>query len=759
MVEVTLRPKEKMPAAVSMQVVCEEAGSVVCGLTASGYPERTALPTQVVGSDAGSLRLLSTDAIGRAFRTEPLSRLNAVSPIVSAKLLPAHRPELLSVAPRTPAFPWCGGGRSQFAEASSAGFLLGCGGDGRITLLKTILERDAFAPHNLRALDLCNSAGGGDDTLRGSLSTTPHGGAALSCMQGNLTWVDMATLQATPVEFEGNHKAVCAEFIGAPLNRIFIGTSAGKLIVLGDPEGQLEYEVQGASGGEILSVQVVLVGAMWVVHALFVNSVGATEIAVISFDPNAPFDAMSQPEEPLLADPPQHHDPQHDPLQPPPPPPPLPPRPLRGMGLYTVSSGVSSFTPSLHIASTASVHIPQEPSRNMAMQVANTVVFNQGTKAKAAHIPATNTECVIVLRLADDALDAGEITAGLNDLAGHEFVAVTISRVERPGFVKVLVEWLEAPFARGRNVVQLAEADEVPLSIGEDTVLAICVAFDGASIAVFNSVDAGEVPTDRDVAVALQRHAATEVMINGGPMWALNEVLPLLVLNENEVCQRCAVSSVSCSPASSVKALQVFDDITNPDAPPHALLNCIRPEHETAAFVATTSQDHSHLASIVVASTGTVHQAAHRYDPAARKSVTLGLSAPVKVGGAVLAASCVRLYADLVPHTPSLAFVVAGETLHVVPLPVQESGDVTPLVSYTNPGLRGASVEVRQKACGEAFHVVCVGGTHGLLHLVVAPVQDDGAVAAGCTLYDVTESSEKSGPFKHLPQLQPRPSV
>eukprot|EP01061_Rhynchopus_euleeides_P016890 TRINITY_DN2822_c0_g1_i3.p1 TRINITY_DN2822_c0_g1~~TRINITY_DN2822_c0_g1_i3.p1 ORF type:complete len:1238 (+),score=326.99 TRINITY_DN2822_c0_g1_i3:184-3714(+) len=763
LVEGTLRPKEKMPTALTMQVVFEGpegTGKVKCGLTGSGWPERTEMPSQVVtATDTdGRLQILaSDDGTQTKFHSSKLSPLNSVSPVVSTVLIPAHRSELLALSVRSNVFPWNGGGRSQFVgDTKNAALLLGCGLDGSITLMKAILSRDAIAPHLLRALDICNASchtSPGTTPLRGCLTPTHHGGSLLSCAGGHLHWVDMVTLQSTAVDLQGL-KATCAEFVGAPLHRLFVGTADGKVAVLGG-DSPVQVVVEGTSGtSEIISLKVSQVQSKWTIDVLFVNSLGATELAVLLYDPNAPPEAMDDPDGPLTptAEGGAHSDPNSPGFEVVLPAP-LPPRPLRSMGVYTVSSGASAGVPSLHVATHAKTSAPLEPaSPTIANQVSNIVAFNKGSRTKPIAVPPTDTETVIVLRLSDSSLDNGDVQASLFDLSGAEFMQVKLSRAEKPGTVKVVVEWFEAPFAAERNVIQLAEADEVPLVVGEDTVLALCVAFEGASIAIFSSVDSEHVPTDAEVAASLQRYVSLGQKLNGGPMWALKEVHPLLVMNEKEVCQKSAVASATLRPENSLKGLQVFEDVTNPDAGTTAVLKCVKPDDEAAHFVPTVSQDHNLLAAVVVASTGTVHQVLHEAEPNRRRCVTLRLSAPLRIGADVVTASSVRLYAEHEVYQATLAFVVSGTTLHVVRLPIPESGAAKPLLSYTHPGVEGLSLDV-EKGEDKKLHIIGMGDKHSLLHLIAEPSAD------GLTMYDIAENCEKQGPFKGLAKLPPRPQV
>ena len=767
MVEGVLRPKEKMPQAVAVDVVHESQqafGSAMCGLVSTPWPERAELPSQVVVVDEAdsTLQVLVQDeeAVKR-FHPAHLTHLAAQSHITATVIVPSHRPDLLAHSIRSNVFPWRAGGRSQFAgDMQSASLVLGCGRDGSLTVLKALLDKDAIAPYLLRAFDTCNAAAIGNEAVPvpGSLTASPSGDVLLSCSGGLLHRVDMITLNATPVPTDG-HLATCACMVGHPVTRLFVGTTEGKLLVIAAGQEKLVYTVEGAEGLSVSSVSVSCVArGCWAVNVMFVNKLGATEVAVVAFDPEAPHDAMLRPEEPLVSAEPPPDEPAATPS------PPvalrLPPRPLRSMGVYTLSSQAASeegaVVPRVHCVTEASSVVgaekPPVPGDARSEAASRTVVLDAPPRVKALYAPPTNTEHVVVLRLADAAFDeGGKVSVALRDSSGHDAVVAEAERVEKPGHVKVRISWLDGPYSgEGTESVQTAEADEVPLCPGEDTVLAVRAGFDGEMfVATLSSVEAAKAPSDRDLARALQRYAARGELVGGGPMWAMKSVTPLVCINTKEVCRKYSIASAACtSGASGVKAVQLFDDISCPDAPEEVVVACVRSDDDVAKSVPQQSANHAAKALVFVASTGAVHHAVQGHQAGVRCTIGLNLSPPLKIGGRVIASS----YVCLTNCQEPLLFVVEKDTLYVVPALSMAEGEAAPLLQFVTPKLLGLSIDVQEGSAGK-LHVVGLGGRSDMLHLIISPEPQ------GYVMYDVCEANNKHTPLKNLSPVPPRPHV
>eukprot|EP01059_Diplonema_ambulator_P035141 TRINITY_DN8178_c0_g1_i1.p1 TRINITY_DN8178_c0_g1~~TRINITY_DN8178_c0_g1_i1.p1 ORF type:complete len:1174 (+),score=270.35 TRINITY_DN8178_c0_g1_i1:45-3524(+) len=727
-IEARLKPKEKSPRDVSLNCIYEGSTELqftgrLCGMVTTPWPERTEPPQAMFLTTESSLYCITYSPTTSSWATTCVTQMMLPKPVMSAILVPSFIPELLSHAPRVNTFPWNAGGKSDFAsKKSDASLIISCDAHGSLAASKVLLSHDAICPQPLRVLDDCNTT---VSDAPGSVAQALQGNVILTCNNGRLHWIDMITLNMLHIDTCGE-EATCAQFVSSPLNAFFIGTHSGVIVVKAPGVDPISVSV---SSTPITSLAVAQCGSEWVISAVSVNAEGSTALSVVSYDPSAPLEAMEVEE---------HYDPTTPHM--------YDPRPLRVLGCYMVCGGEDGTSrPELVAFTKASEEAKEALPAIKGLKNEKQLPFNMGPMAKGVCLPPAGEMCIVVRLPADAMENTPEIKMSLCDAAGFDALVIVIRKTET-GCVDFEAKWYDGTF-KEPVVLQEAEALEVPLKEGEDNLLVARFHPEKAEVATVGSVDSARVPTSQQLVKAMQRVAAGDINVNGGPMWSVFDTTEITITSCEDAYHKQSVLSAVCEPKGAVKMLQIFDDIWDPDAAPEPLLNVLPEADEAVPYVPMIPTDHTLVAMLVKSKGGVVRQVT--LCPGESGHSTLEMSPPLRINGKTVIAD--KLAVTPINNRGICSFVLSGNTLQLVQLPITSS-EAHPLLSYTSESLNGMTII--PKYAKDTLHLLGIGDCSSLLHLVLSEEQD---AEIKCDILDENEDLE--GPFATLPMAPSRPQV
>eukprot|EP01064_Diplonema_japonicum_P036243 TRINITY_DN8085_c0_g1_i2.p1 TRINITY_DN8085_c0_g1~~TRINITY_DN8085_c0_g1_i2.p1 ORF type:complete len:1169 (+),score=186.03 TRINITY_DN8085_c0_g1_i2:1676-5182(+) len=735
-IDAKLKPKEKSPKDITLNCIYEDSSlrftGELCGMVCSSWPERTEPPSSMFLPTGDLLYSLSYSPTTATWNNVCVSQLVIPRPITSAVLVPSFIPNLLSHSPRLNAFPWNAGGKSDFAgDLSNAHLVIGSDAHGSLTAAKALLSSDAICHQALQVFDDLNATVGEDSV--GGVSEAIQGNALVACSGGRLHWIDMITLNSLPIDTNGE-KARCAHYVGAPLNRFFVGTMDGQVMVISPSCEPISISV---SDTPVTSVATVQIDDKWAVCAVFVNLEGGTELTVICFDPDALVEAMEQPEEPLQ----MYADPADETMQVD-----LPPRPLRTMGRFVICGGEEGTAePELYSLTKASGHAQPDVAPVLkSLKTEKQLPFNAGCMQKGVCLPPAAEIC-IAIRLGVNAFEnTSEIKLSLKESTGCEALAIVVRKLES-GNAQLFITWRDEAFKAEPVTLQQAEATEILLKEDEDNILCVRITPDESEVATLSSVDAACVPTSQQLGKAMVRMAAGDV-VNGGPMWSMLESVDIDITSNEDSYRKQAVLSATCEPKGTVKMLQIFEDIGDPDSSTVPIVNVVPEDSECAPFIPMLSEDHTPSVLLVKSKGGVLRQVSLS---AHKQLIKVTLTSPLRMNGKTVLADKVAVAA--VGSGGPCGVVVSGDVLQIVQLPIP-ANDAPPLLSYSSESLKDMCLLV--KSSGASVHMLGIGGPGEMLHLIISEDED---VEVKCDILD--ENEDLAGPFATLPKLSARPQV
>ncbi|KAJ9456870.1 hypothetical protein DIPPA_11998 [Diplonema papillatum] len=783
-VEAVLRPKDQLPAAVSMAAISQKGGfdGGMCGLTTSPWPERCELPSQLVVLAGGHMQLVDDQRPEGAHH--PSWVMSDLHPfgmpgqaVARLQITPALAPNTLAHSSKRHSFPHNAGGRSAFSAATIELFdsclVLAGDSQGSLAAMKAILSRDAVAPHTLRVTDDVNKARA--DGIPGNFTPVLQGNAVIACAGGSVFWIDMATLRCTKVQLPEDMQATCATFVGMPLNRIIIGTSDGR-IATGKSDGSWLKTSSKGDPRPVLSVAVACLSeGKWVIASLSRSAeADRTQLSLVVLNPDAADgndggdeltfqstahtdpNAESQPESPVSPS----QGSQHSPASPEQPPnDSAPVLPLQPVGRYNIQ-GPGPSLPDLICLTPADM----SPTASSTADP-KTLPFNAGAGLLGVPLLPASAACTFVIRLADDAFDRGTptLTVHLFEPAGNEAITLRMTRLDdHKGFISLHVTWHGGPFSEPKEVAT-AEVEELAIVAGEDSVLALRLSQAGSVALTLCSVDSAKVPNQPQIVDAVRRAVSAGEKASGGPMWAvkhITELPPPVILSEEDAGRRYTVLSASTEPESCLKGFSVYDDLADPDAPEAPVLVCVNDGEDEADRIGTISLDYSLRALLVRSGAGCVQQV-QLEEQSGASSVKVGLSPPLNTQHGLVLASSVAVVT--LPNVGPCALAVAQNKIIAVRLPLPV-GVAPVLLEYESDHLSDLIIAavVDLKVLGQPgicnVHVLGCGGDHNLLHLILSTEEEVAGV-----LHDIDEDDREAcvvqKPFAAsvLGKLPPRP--
>ena len=784
-VEGSIKPKKNVTTTTGIvHVSTSPFNGGMCGIVNTPWRERTELPSQVIVVVNNALQVLiagSGDVAGQWHVTQ-LTKLPSTpgwtGKIGNCIAMKSYIPSLLSHTPRHGIFPWNAAGKSPFAprNAPECSLLIASDTNGSLAVMKTLLANDAICPQVLRAFDSVSSPA--STNIPGFVKNILNDNVLLCSTGGNLYWIDMVTLQASPVP---DLVVRVAEF-NAALNILLIGTDGGEVYLYNTSSAGNVISIR-VSDSPISTISMCQVEGVegWIIKASHTDGDGETELTIIQYNPTVPSTSLDEVvqedvEKELL--PPLnsgngefvavHRDTSPSsvpeevvvPL----------PRTLRILNRFIISVSKDESTssqPELHLlthplVSQKSSGIPKSFERSAADRK---IPFGTSPVTKAIQLPPVVSDMTVVIRLSDSSLDSQSkmVQVRLLDAAGFEVVTASVKRIEKPAHCSITLTWWGSKVAT-RNIIRKIDIDEVPLVVGEDSLLAVRISEECCAVVTFGSVDAGRVPSNEQFCSAMQKCFENNVMANGGPMWAVKHVTPFTASECSESCRHSVVAA-RCVPEGSVSGFQIFDDVANPDADDECCLSVIPSEEEICNFIPTfdLQSGYSFESLLMKGGDGTLRQLQVESTSISSPTVPEGMTrvnrgplsikggTPLKVNGNFIKAESIVVVR--LEEFGQIVFIRDGCVLYGLKLPLIDQCE--PLITYKSASLESLKLSATVAASNDQIHITGAGNSDALLHLVILINSSPDEVSLCMADADVA----KGGPFSTVDELQPRPPV